>query len=364
MSIHLLNNSRRYRLWFVLVLPIVAALSACSGGGSDDPEPTPTPGSLTMTIRAKAPQITGEIIASSSDGTEVNTSFIPEWDTNSTVNVFARQSGRLYSFGQQSVALTASDHNIGNIQFDGTDKLDASKSYEVYGMACPLRQDGNSLYYVSDLHRGGSVDSYFKVASGKSTAEVTKTIAGAVETLYIINKTDHPIVFRHKGFDVEKPWYYTHAEVNVDNGSIVNGKQESDVLSNYVVASSFNGSNAKAIHSFYVPNGTKIQDAQLIADISGQEVRSSNRISSDITLQNNHAYAIFAVWDGETLTLGDKVEEMDVFVYSDDAGSTDFTIVDNTDETMTTSFRPDNKAETAARRLRSSSSLMARSFSM
>ena len=108
MSIHLINNSRRYRLWFVLVLPIIAALSACSGGGSDDPEPTPTPGSLTMTIRAKAPQITGEIIASSSDGTEVNTSFIPEWETNSTVNVFARQGGRLYSFGQQSVALTTS----------------------------------------------------------------------------------------------------------------------------------------------------------------------------------------------------------------------------------------------------------------
>lgn len=55
------------------------------------------------------------------------------------------------------------------------------------------------------------------------------------------------------------------------------------------------------IVSAYLPNGAKIQDAQMVAVIDGKTVTSSNSLSSDVDLKTGHAYHMYAVWDGTEL---------------------------------------------------------------
>ena len=299
---------RRIKLAFTLLLTMLV-ISSCSKG-SDDGEFSPSGGngSLKMTIGAMSPSLACEVIAASQDGVEVNTQFSSAWSDTPTTEVWAKQSSELVYFGKLNVAIVSSDKKNGMIEFDGTGKLDEGKPYEVYGLGCSWRRDGNELFYRTDLQRSGSFGTYFKVVGQKGSVITTKRIAGTVEVLYVINKTDKVIKFKHKGFDAEKKWYFTHAEVSIDKGTVVNTEQGAEVAGENTNIPAFTGKNARGIYSYYVPNGNMIKDAQLIAEIDGKEVRSENRISSDITLQTDHAYGIFAVWDGEKLTLGDGNE--------------------------------------------------------
>ena len=299
----LFNSGKRFLLW--LLLPITSLFMVSCSSDKDEQEPTPGNGSLQMKIKTNSPQMPCELLVTSQEGSEVNTQFTSLWKSNFTIDVWAKQSGKLVYLGEQDFIVESSDKKSGTVEFDATGKLDASKPYEVYGLGCSWKRDGEDLYYRTNLHRGGSFGIYFKVAGRQNYTETNDIIAGTSEILFIINKSGSPIKFRHKGFDAEKKWYYTHAEVSIESGKMVNTEQKDEAVSDVVDIAAFTGKNAYRIYSYYVPNGNKIQDAQLIAEIDGKEVRSENRISSDITLQTNHVYGIFAIWDGEKLTLGD-----------------------------------------------------------
>ncbi len=311
-----LTTSKGILLW--LFLPISMLFMFSCSSDKDEQDPTPGGGSLQMKIKSSSPQMPCELLVTSQEGSEVSTQFTSSWNSNSTIDIWAKQSGKLVYLGEQDLIVESSDKKNGIVEFDATGKLDAGKPYEVYGLGCSWKRDGDDLYYRTNLHRGGNFGIYFKVPGRQSYIETKESIAGTTELLFIINKSGNPIKFRHKGFDAEKKWYYTHAEVNIDNGKVVNTEQKDEAVSDVVDIAAFTGKNAYRIYSYYVPNGNKIQDAQLIAEIDGKEVRSENRISSDITLQTNHAYGMFAVWDGEKLTLGDEEKEPVVHVYSND----------------------------------------------
>jgi len=301
---------RKWKLAALILLPLLQGMMGSCSKGSDDGEPTPSNGSdsLKMLIVASCPNMACELIEASQDGNEVNTRFSAKWGDKPTSEVWAKQNDKLVYLGKQSISFTSSEKDKGAINIDGTGKIDAGKPYEIIGLSCSWRRDGDELFYRTDLHRSGSFGTYFKTVGGKWFVEASSRVAGTVEILYVINKTDKPVKFRHKGFDVENKWYYTHAEVSIDKGTIVNTEQNGDAIGEEGEMPVFTGKNALKVYSFYVPNGNKIKDAQLIAEIDGKEVRSVNRISSDITLQTDHTYGIFAVWDGEKLTLGDGGE--------------------------------------------------------
>lgn len=291
-----------------MLLPVICALlmAACSGNNGDDGGGSSESGSVAMTVRATSPNMKCEILRSASDATEVNTNFVSAWTEGTKVTLWAKQGAKLVYCGEATQNGDASgQHTVKVIHFDGSAVLDPTQPYLLYGLWCDWRRDGEELFYRNDLHRGGSFGTFFKVVGQKGTTSVNEQVAGTVEVLYVINKSGKAIKFRHKGYDAEKKWYYTHAEVSMDKGTVVNAEQGAEALSDVTDIPVFTGNSLGRSYSYYVPNGNKIEDAQLICEIDGKEVRSSNRISSDISLQTNHVYGIFAVWDGERLTLGD-----------------------------------------------------------
>ena len=56
-----------------------------------------------------------------------------------------------------------------------------------------------------------------------------------------------------------------------------------------------------AIVSAYVPTGQKIQDARMVATIDGNVVKSENTKSSEVSLQQGHAYHLYASWSNGRL---------------------------------------------------------------
>ena len=303
--------SARHGLHALLLFITTMLLSGCS---SDNDEPdipsTSGPYSLQMKITAKSPAADVNVLMPSSYGSDKSKQFTSHHNASSPqYDCWAKQDGKLYYLDEVTGTMTNSGNDEAEFNIDVTGKVLASKPFEVYGLGCSWRRDGEDLFYRRNLVRGGNFGSYFKVSGGQQKTSVTESIDGTVEILYVVNTTDKPISFRHKGFDAEKKWYYTYAEVSIDNGKIENTEQGAEAVSEVKDVPIYTKNNGLRLYSYYVPNGNKIQDAQLIAEIDGKEVRSVNRISSDVTIEINHAYGIFAIWDGEKLTLGDEQDE-------------------------------------------------------
>lgn len=282
-------------------------LVACSKG-SDEPDPEPTPGptptELSFALTIVSPEMESTLLESSVDGSQVDTKFYSHYNEGVTKRILAKQNGKIVDLGSYDATLLSSSGKECRIEVDATDKLSTSNPLELYIIGGSYRWEDGNVYYKKNMSRKGVFSSWLKISSSSIPQKANDNMAGTGEILFVINKSGAPIKFKHKGFDAQKKWYYNYAEVNIDNGKVVkseDGEAES-VEKNIPV---FTEKNAVSFYSIYVPNGNLIKDAQLIADVDGKEVRSINRISSDITLQTNHSYAMFAIWDGEKLMLGD-----------------------------------------------------------
>jgi len=292
------RNKLVFYLFFTILL-----LSSCSKK-NDDPEPSSVDGSLEIQLMMTTPSLQANVIVPSKEAESLPTLFNAVWNSGGKLHMMAKQNGKLIDLGIHSVAILNENRTNLGLNLDVSDKLSSKDSYTLYGIGTAYTIISNELYYHANLTRGGSFGLWFK-SQGDRLIETSLKVSGTCEMLYIINKTNNPIKFVHKGFDAEKKWYYTKAEVSMENGQLHNALEGEEVISEEKVIPVFDGKTLSHITSVYIPNGNKIQNAQLIAEIDGKEVRSENRISSDITLQTNHAYGIFAVWDGEKLTLGD-----------------------------------------------------------
>lgn len=292
----------RLPLWMLISIT-VCLLWGCS---SDDSEPAPTQIPVKFSLLISCPQMESEIHVYSQEGAEVDTRFYSRFNDDGSYQVLARQNGEMIDLGEFGIKKTSSDGVEGRLDVDASGKLSAGKPYDIYIIGGSYRWDESNLYYKKWLTRSGGFSTWLKLNSTSIPSKASDNMTGTGEILFVINKSGSPIKFKHKGFDVEEKWYYSYAEVSVDNGKVVNAENGSEVEGVDCNVPVFTGKNTANIYSFYVPNGNKIQNAQLIAEIDGKEVRSVNRISSDIEIQPNHSYAMFAVWDGEKLTLGDE----------------------------------------------------------
>lgn len=327
----------RYKLNSLLAIAvstIAMLLGACSGDSGEETQPVvePPAGPFKFTLNIVSPELQSTILANASDGSEVDTRFYSHFNDGARENLLARQGDRIINLGSFDVTPLSTSGDVGRIEVDATGQLNAGQSFDLYVLGCSGRWDENGVYYRTLLTRDGSFGTWLKVSSSSLNERVNSQIAGTGEILFVINKSDAPIRFRHKGFDVTERWYYTQAEVSIDDGRIVTSENGNEVVSDENSVPVFTGQNAQAIYSTYVPSGKSIADAQLIAEINGVEVRSVNRISSDIVPQTGQSYAMFAVWDGQQLTMGDDENGQPVVHVCSGENSEDIQVIDVRDD--------------------------------
>ena len=312
---------------------MTAIMVACSKDKDDDQQ---TETSLKTSLVLINPSMQINLLALSSEGRDVDTQFKSYTSqSNPSFTVWAKQNGTLFYFDDIEGALMSGSNTKTTLNLDLSKKISPTKPYDIYVFSCGWHRVENELFFKNNLTRGGGFWTYAKVSNPDASTEVTKRIAGTCEVLFIINKSGKPIKFKHKGFEAEKKWYYTKAEASVDDGHVIEAEQGDEVFSDEYEVSVFENNIAYKLNSYYIPNGQKIHNARLIAEIDGKEVRSENMISSDITLQLNHCYGMFAIWDGEKLMLGDENGEPVIIDLSDSEQSGVDVISISNDGTLT-----------------------------
>ena len=295
----------KHELGFRLLIWLLLPLAVCLFGGcSDENESESAPTSVKFSLLISCPNMESVLIANSSEGKEVDSRFLSYFNDEASFRVFARQDGNMIDLGSFEVTKTPDNSSEGRINVDASAKLSTGKPYDLYLIGGSWRWDESGMYYRKTMARSGSFSTWLKLHSSSIPSKATNNICGTGEILFVINKSGSPIKFKHKGFKADSKWYYSYAEVSLDNGKVVNAENGNEVEGEERNVPVFTGKNAVSIYSFYVPNGNKISNAQLIAEIDGKDVYSENRISSDITIQTNHSYAMFAIWDGKKLMMG------------------------------------------------------------
>ena len=245
------------------------------------------------------------------DGDSKN--FITQWDDADEVQVFITQGNQRYAIGKVGVKNISEDKKNASITFALPEALDLNKPYSIHalsGIEGTMVEDCGKWYLTCTAELFRNVLTYFN-APLYCKMDVENDLyprlqfkhIGTYEVLHFTNATDKTIKFEHKGFDVEKPWYYKKAVgyllpeggVALDTDATVYGDVESEFF--YVAAG-----QTTTLISWYIPTQEKMNGAELKATIDGVAMKSSNKKSSDVNIETGHAYHMYATWDGTNLT--------------------------------------------------------------
>ena len=336
-------KKRRNAVLLLLSL-LLLTMTSCSGsGGSDEVDPvTPNSNSSSekVSMTFMMPSLASDVLVNSELRGGKVMLFNSSWDNDGRVYMLAKQNNKMINLGRYPITSTNFTNAVFKVELNAPSQLDTKAPYQLYALSGAYNVDNNELFYRVNLSRNSGLSIWAKSQNGSGT--VMSKVAGVAEILYVVNKTNKPIKFVHKGYDAAEKWYYAKAEVSVEDGHVQKAEEGSEVVGNAKEIAVFDGESFQQVSSYYVPTGKKIHDAQLIAEIDGKEVRSENRISSDITLQTGHAYGIFVIWDGDKLTLGDGSDEPVIHV-SSGSDNDDYSIVEvGNDETITIKTTRDN----------------------
>lgn len=179
--------------------------------------------------------------------------------------------------------------------------VNTQKPHDIYLSKRALTIKDGSAYYESKLRRESGCYSVGKVANAHNGCTLQAEPDGVCEIAHVVNYTDKRISFALKGFEANELWYYQSALVSLDDHKVIEGVAvTNDVKSEPNTIGPF-GQYYRNFYSYYAPTGKKIQNATLVAEIDGKEVRTVNTLSSDITLVPGKTYIYMVAWDGNEL---------------------------------------------------------------
>ena len=247
-------------------------------------------------------------------------------------NVYLVHNGRIYDAGMihsNDTILTDTERVSKSLTFNVTIPSSLSKEAKVGVVAfCDVEPSlsGGNIECNADLGRKGLIP-ICAYTDTSSVGNICKSHAlTTVELVSIENKTSDTITVRHKGFDAKDKWYYSKAKVIVDANVKVTAKSTSvgqEVVSDvYKVAPG----DAAKIWSYYVPTGKKMKDACLVAEINGNEVKTS-AVSSDLNIELGQHYRMHCLWDGKNLKW--KLSDSETRSLKNNASNADIIVCDD-----------------------------------
>lgn len=234
------------------------------------------------------------------------------WQNGDELLVYLLQDNEKYDVGKVSVTNISSDGKQASFSFTLPSGVSPGKNFYVYAF---YNTNGNAdkaygswdIFSHTDLIR--TELSKFKAPlfgeaelNNKSSGTIKFRHFNTYEVLHLKNATNADISFCHFGFKTELPWYAVRAGINFEGSGdkvTLPSEWDADCESETI---SIPASNTVDIISCYLPSGYKMRDAYLQARINGTMVTSSNKKTSDVTIERAHAYHMYATWDGTNLT--------------------------------------------------------------
>ena len=147
---------------------------------------------------------------------------------------------------------------------------------------------------------------------------------GVYEVLHITNNSNLAISLKFKGYEAEKLWYREKATFLPITHYYSDQKEVYSVENTEAPVQLISSGETAVFVSWYTPLETKLKDVTLVVEIDGNEVRTSNKKSSEVTMQTGHAYHLYATWDGKDLKFDNgKIISSDVGVVLNDINGED-----------------------------------------
>ena len=180
--------------------------------------------------------------------------------------------------------------------------VDINTPYHVVAThgADPILSNGRITCDVELKRDSNTYCPTWHIAQGGNATSTQSNYLNIFEILYVRNNTGKAIKVRHKGFDTAEKWYCLKGKVSITPSL----KTEVTSLSTSGEAVSqekiINAGERSWFESCYVPTGKKMNDARLVLEIDGKEVKTP-AISSDISFENGIPYFMQVKWDGTSL---------------------------------------------------------------
>lgn len=233
---------------------------------------------------------------------------ISRWESDDVVNAILLNDS--YSYGAdvhgEKVRQISSDGKKCMLSYP---KLSGYAACVFMTHNCNPKIISNDIHYNASLFRAPIAKFKAPLASGvwsfSSGDEVFFRHYLTYEVLHVKNDTDAAISFSECDFNVQKPWFETRGGLKYSDGSFLPDSPAAEEPVSKSEAMTVPAHGTGIVISSYIPNGNKISDAQLVAQINGKEVKSSNKKSSDVELRTSRAYHMFVTWDGSSLEFED-----------------------------------------------------------
>jgi len=235
---------------------------------------------------------------------------LTEWQEGDEIQLFILQNSQKFEVGKVAVTNISSNRKKASFSYQLPNDVDATKSYTLYGFCGidgSVDTNGSSWYANCQANMIRTEMGKFKApmflqttVNGTSVSASFQHI-GTYEMLHVKNSSNKSITFRHKGFDIENPWYRSAVVLfrsdyrSTNPSGAWKGEAESEDIS-------IAAGNTAHVISWYMPSGYKMKDAYLKANINGSSVVSSNKKSSNVTVERYNAYHQYVTWDGKELT--------------------------------------------------------------
>ena len=292
---------------------------------------------------------------------------IARWQEDDEVQVFFRQDNNVYEGGKVKVTGISQDGKSASLNLDLPGMINQTKPFFIYcftGIDGQVRDVDNGVWYPycrmdvtrslktkfkapmfaqvdvpsafsdgdfnggaggggNSWENGGSSQEGAGGGGGGSWGAVNFAAhfkhIGTYEVLHLKNTSTKKVSVVHCGFETKLPWYQDYAGVDlVDSYDYTKLPSEWDG-DNESPALEIPAGTEGVFLSSYMPSGFKVEDAQLVTRIDGVVVKSSNKKSSNVSIQRRHAYHMYATWDGKELKLdqGDALwGELQLSTYS------------------------------------------------
>lgn len=238
---------------------------------------------------------------------------IAKWQDGDQIHVILSKESKVFDLGNVPVRNISEDGKTGVFQYALPEELDGEDYYELscFTSNCQPKIKDGDIYYQASIVRQPIKDFKVRVMFNQMVIEENSfgifSHYGTYEILHITNKSDKSISFSQNGFDADLRWYKESGAIRqFDKGFYTDLSYEKTDKSPTITIPA---NCSDMIVSWYIPNGQKIDNATLVAEIDGKDVKSSNTISSDVTLCTGIAYHMYATWDGKELKF-DKSNEL------------------------------------------------------
>lgn len=239
---------------------------------------------------------------------------ITKWQEDDRINVILMKGTEYIDLGTVPIHDISENGKNCVFQYALPDDFDASEGYRLscFTNNCkPVIIDGDVFYNaslirlpISEFKARVMFDEYVQ----EENCFGSFLHYGTYELFHITNKSDKSINFSLGSFEADKCWYKETGGIRLyDNEFVVDNRFEKIIQSPSVTIPA---NSSDIIVSWYIPNGWKIQNARIVAEIDGEYVHSTNTKSSNVTLCTGVAYHMYATWDGNELKWG-KGEDAD-----------------------------------------------------